>query len=268
MDRVAAVPVVEDALAFWGLGRVGVTIKGPEGILYVGAYLTGSDGEGNAPGRVFPPPVCPEEVTNADAVLLTHDHTDPDTVLPIAKVSPQVRLVCPLTRQNTLAEAGLNEGRLSVPEVGEPMEVAGTSVTAVPSARTGLDRDPGRGRPYLGLVLEWKGVTVHQAGDSMVHCGLFEALGGRRVDGAFVPIVGREFFRAREGIVGGTDLREAAHLAEELPFGVVAPTHYDLLPSNGADPGWFVSYLYRLNPERRHKLLRPNGLRYFVKEGA
>ena len=77
--------------AFWGLGQVGVAIKGPTGVLYVDPYLTDSDGEGGSLPRTFPP-LAPIEVTNASAVLLTHvhiDHTDPDTILPLSKASPE-----------------------------------------------------------------------------------------------------------------------------------------------------------------------------------
>ncbi|MBA3953189.1 MAG: MBL fold metallo-hydrolase, partial [Rubrobacter sp.] len=84
--------VGERALAFWGLGQVGVAIKGPRGVLYVDPYLTDSDGEGGSLERTFPPPLRPDEVTNANAVLLTHDHidhTDPETVLPLSEASTQ-----------------------------------------------------------------------------------------------------------------------------------------------------------------------------------
>jgi len=74
IGRIDALEVAERSLAFWGLGQVGVTIKGPTGVLYVDPYLTDSDGEGGSLPRTFPPPLSPHEATNASAVLLTHDH--------------------------------------------------------------------------------------------------------------------------------------------------------------------------------------------------
>ena len=258
--------------AFWGLGQVGVAIKGPTGVLYVDPYLTDSDGTGGKLPRAFPPPLAPHEVTNnADAVLLTHDHvdhTDPETVLPLAEASPDARFVASFTAHDTLADAGLDAGRLVVPEVGKALSVAGATITAVPSAHTELGRDPERGYPYLGYVIEWSGVTVYHAGDTVIYDGLIETLSGWRIDVAFVPINGRDYFRTRNGIIGNTDFREAAELAETLDIGVLVPTHYDLLAANAADPGHFVSYLYRLNPMRRHKVLRPGELFYFVQEEA
>ncbi|MDQ5817010.1 MAG: MBL fold metallo-hydrolase [Actinomycetota bacterium] len=265
------VELVDRALAFWGLGQVGVAIKGPTGLLYVDPYLTDSDGEGGRLERSFPPPLEPKEVTNASAVLLTHDHvdhTDPETLLPLASASPEARFICPSTSRDTLEEAGLDRDRITVPEVGEPLEVAGATATAVPSAHTELERDPEGGYPYLGYVIEWNGVTLYHAGDTVIYDGLIETLGRWEIDVAFVPINGRDFFRTREGIAGNTDYREVAHLAEELDFGLVVPTHYDLFAFNAVDPGYFVSYLYSLNHERRHKLLRPGELLHFVRESS
>jgi L-ascorbate metabolism protein UlaG (beta-lactamase superfamily) len=270
-ERMNEVELVDRALAFWGLGQVGVAFKGPTGILYVDPYLTDSDGEGGRLERSFPPPLEPEEVTSASAVLLTHDHidhTDPETLLPLASASPEARFICPSTSRDTLEEAGLDRDRITVPEVGEPLEVAGATATAVPSAHTELERDPEGGYPYLGYVIEWNGVTLYHAGDTVIYDGLIETLGRWEIDVAFVPINGRDFFRTREGIVGNMDYREVAHLAEELDFGLVVPTHYDLFAFNAVDPGYFVSYLYSLNHERRHKLLRPGELLHFVRESS
>jgi L-ascorbate 6-phosphate lactonase len=269
IGRIDALEIGGRSLAFWGLGQVGVAIKGPTGVLYVDPYLTDSDGEGGSLPRTFPPPLAPTEVTNASAVLLTHvhiDHTDPDTILPLSKASPESRLVAPFTSRDTLIEAGLDEGRVVVPEVGDPLEISGVMVTAVPSAHTELEYDPERGYPYLGYVIEWNDVTVYHAGDSVVYDGLVETLSAWDIDLAFIPINGRDFFRTERNIIGNMNFREAAELTETLDIGLIVPTHYDLIEGNTADPGHFVSHLYALNPMRPHKLLRPGELLCFVND--
>lgn len=271
IERIDRLRLGQQALTFWGLGQVGVAIKGPTGVIYIDPYLTDSDGAGGRLERTFPPPVAPDQVMNADAILLTHnhiDHTDPQTILPISANSPKARFVAPFTSRDTLVEAGLESGRIDVPEVDRPLELAGARVTPVPSAHTELSSDPNRGYPYLGYILEWNGVTVYHAGDTVIYEGLIETLGRWHIDVAFVPINGRDYFRTSKGIIGNTDYREAAKLAETLDFGLIVPTHYDLFAFNAADPGHFVSFLHRLNPMRRHKMLRPGELLYFAKEPA
>ena len=271
VGRIDALEIGGRSLAFWGLGQVGVAIKGPGGVIYIDPYLTDSDGEGGRVPRTFPPPLDPAAVTNASAVLLTHvhiDHTDPETVLPLSEASPEARFVASFTSRDALVEAGLESGRIVVPEVGEPMEISGATVTAVPSAHTELEYDVGRGYPYLGYVIECNGVTVYHAGDTVVYDGMIETLSAWKVDVAFVPINGRDYFRTSRNIIGNTNFREAAELVETLDIGLLVPTHYDLISGNTADPGQFVSHLYALNPMRPHKLLRPGELLYFVKDQA
>jgi L-ascorbate metabolism protein UlaG (beta-lactamase superfamily) len=269
IGRIAALEVGSRSLAFWGLGQVGVAIKGPGGVMYVDPYLTDSDGAGGRLPRTFPPPLSPAEVTNATAVLLTHvhiDHTDPETVLPISEASPEARFVAPFTSNDILVETGLDGDRIFVPEVGEAVEVAGARVTAIPSSHTELEHDPERGYPYLGYVIEWNGVAVYHAGDTVVYDGLIETLSAWDIELAFVPINGRDYFRTGRGIIGNTDFRETAELTETLDIGLIVPTHYDLIEGNTVDPGYFVSHLYGLNPMRPQKLLRPCELLYFVKD--
>src|SRR5215510_15817868 len=81
-------------LAIWGMGQMGVALKGDEsGIIYVDLCLTDVVAE-RVPGdffrRAFPPPVEPEDITNATYVLCSHehlDHADPLTLGPLAGAS-------------------------------------------------------------------------------------------------------------------------------------------------------------------------------------
>jgi L-ascorbate 6-phosphate lactonase len=270
-DRIEAVEPVPGSLAFWGLGQVGVVIKGRSGVIYLDPYLTDFSRSGGRSARTFPPPQEPGEARGVHAVLLTHDHgdhTDPATVLPMAGNMPELEVVAPFTSRDTLSSAGLAHDRITVPVVDEPFEVAGARVTAIPSAHTELEHDAERGYPYLGYLIEWNGVTAYHAGDTVIYPGLIERLSRWRLDVAFIPINGRDWFRTNRGVQGNTDFREAAEFAESLDIGTIVPTHYDLFAANAEDPGNFVSYLYRLNQQRRHKILRPGELYWYLHEGA
>jgi L-ascorbate metabolism protein UlaG (beta-lactamase superfamily) len=221
--------------------------------------------------REFPPPLSPKEADNADAVLLTHDHadhTDPDTLLPMAEASTEAPLAGPHTSRDRLVETGLDAERFMVPAVRETFEVAGAMITVIPSAHTGLEHNSERGYPYFGYIIEWNGVTVYHAGDTVIYDGLIENLSKWDINVAFIPINGRDWFRTSQGIIGNTNIGEAAKLAEELDIDVIVPTHYDLIAANAVDPGHFVSQLYQLNRYRSHKILRPGELFYFVLEAT
>jgi len=269
IKRLGATEPAPGALVFLGLGQVGVGIRGPGGTVYVDPYLTDNAGGGERLGRNYPPPLRPDEVTDASAVLLTHDHidhTDPETVLPLAAASPGARFFAPFTSRDTLVGAGLDGGRIAQARAWEAFEIAGARVTPVPSAHTELEEDLERGHPFLGYVVEWNGVTVYHAGDTVPYDGLVEALGQWWIDVMFVPINGRDYFRTRQGLVGNADAREAVEMAEALDVGCVVPTHYDLISPNTANPAHFVDHLYRRNPRRPFKLLAPGEIHYHLSE--
>jgi L-ascorbate 6-phosphate lactonase len=253
------------SLAFLGLGQSGVAIGGPDGTIYVDPYLTDNDGGGGRLERLFPPPMQPQEVRDASAVLVTHehiDHFDPATIGPIAQASPEARFVAPHTCD--LTAAGVPFERIVRPVAFQRLRVGSATVTPLPSAHTSLDKSAG-GYPYLGFLIEWNGVTVYHSGDTVIYDahepsgtpGLLETLGRWPLDVMFVPINGRDYFRTALGLVGNTDAREAAMLAETLDVTLTVPTHYDLIGANAANPAHFVDILYSLNPARSHHLLRP-----------
>jgi len=263
--RIDRLTVAPGALALWSLGQAGVVIKAAGAVLYVDPYLTDADGEGGALPRAFPPPIAPQEVTHATAVLLTHDHvdhTDVETLRPLSAASPGAWLAGPPPVRERLLAAGIPEARVQLAEVGRPIALGDVVVTPVPAAHEALDRDAQGRHAYLGYLVEAAGLTVYHAGDTVIHPALLDALQGRRIDVALLPINGRDWFRAARGLVGNMDLREAAELTERLDAGLVVPMHYDLLAFNAADPGHFVSYLRGLNPLRPQALLAPGQLLY------
>ena len=267
IQRIDELEVSLNGLGFYGLGQVGVVIKGPDGVIYVDPYLTDYGGSEERLPRNFPPPIEPADVTNATHVLITHahvDHFDPETLGLLARSSPQAHFYGPYTCD--FSEVVETPERVTVPKVDEAYAAGDARVTAIPSAHTELEQSE-HGYPYFGYVIEWNGVTVYHTGDTVIYDGLIERLRRWSIDVAFIPINGRDYFRTSQDIIGNTDFREAAELAETLDVRVVIPTHYDLIPGNTQNPAYFVDYLYRLNPNRRHHFLRPGELYYYVKEG-
>lgn len=260
-------------LAIWGLGQSGFVLKGGQTVAYVDPYLTDSvDQAGYAPRgsfpRQFPPPLEPAEAANARVVFCTHehvDHTDPHTLGPLSRASPEAVIVCSSWSRDMLLEAGLSAERILVPRLDEPRTIGGLAFTAVPSAHYGLDADPDRGHRWLGYVVEINGVTLYHSGDTILHEGLVERLQRRAIDVACLPVNGRDFFRERRGIVGNLDARETAELAATIGADVLIPMHNDMFALNHANPGILADYLDRHYPRQKYHWLQPGELYLYVK---
>src|SRR5690554_3931487 len=92
LEQMQRVSVLPNSLAIWGLGQMGVAIKGPDATIVIDPCL--SDvvrlKAGDWWTRAYEPPVAPEALTNVAFYLASHehwDHLDPMTVAPVAKAS-------------------------------------------------------------------------------------------------------------------------------------------------------------------------------------
>ena len=95
-------------LAFWWLGQLGYAIKVGTAVFYVDAYLTPDK------NRCEPPPLRPEDVTNADYIIASHDHLDhlDRRAWPaMAAASPNARFLVPAL----IAQKGHSVSREAAP---------------------------------------------------------------------------------------------------------------------------------------------------------
>jgi L-ascorbate metabolism protein UlaG (beta-lactamase superfamily) len=271
--QVDALAVPPGMLAIWALGQAGFILKGGHTVAYVDPYLTNSvDEAGYAPKgsfpRQFPPPLQPEEATHAQVVFCSHehvDHTDPHTLVPLARASPGAVIVGSSWSRDMLLAAGLPADRFLVPRLDEARSLGGLTFTALPSAHYGLDAEPERGHRWLGFLVEMNGVRLYHSGDTILHDGLVTRLGGAGVDVAFLPVNGRDFWRERRGIIGNLDGREAAELAATIGADVLIPMHNDMFALNHASPAVLADFLDRHHPRQKCHWLQPGELYLYVK---
>jgi L-ascorbate metabolism protein UlaG (beta-lactamase superfamily) len=274
--QIDALEVPAGMLALWGLGQSGFVLKSGRSVAYVDPYLTNSvDDAGYAPKgsfpRQFPPPLEPQDATNAQVVFCSHehvDHTDPYTLGPLSQASPRAVIVCSSWSRDMLLEAGVPSERILVPRLDERRSLAGLTFTAVPSAHYGLDSDPDRGHRWLGYVIELNGVTLYHSGDTILHDGLVDRLKRARVDVACLPVNGRDFWREHRGIIGNLDARETAELAASIGADVLIPMHNDMFALNHASPAVLAEFLDRHYPRQKYHWLQPGELYLYVKDGG
>jgi L-ascorbate metabolism protein UlaG (beta-lactamase superfamily) len=244
--------VPEGALGLWWLGQSSFVVRGAGVTAYVDPYLNPSS------RRLVPPPLRPEQVTNADLILCTHDHSDhiDPTALPgIAKASPRATILVPGVARDNVIELGIPAHRVMVPPVDEPVNYGALTVTAIPAAHEGLDYSPEQGYPYLGYVLKLNGVTLYHSGDCTMYEGLIERLKAHRPDIVLLPINGHDWKRLRQNIIGNMTYREAADLAVEVGADLVIPMHYGMFPHNTEPPGHLVNYLLDHYPTQKLKVM-------------
>lgn len=235
-------------IAFWWLGQHSFILKGGETVVYIDPYLSPDT------ARQTPPLLAPEEVTNADLVLGTHDHLDhidPGTIPGVAVASPEARFVVPRTAAERVRELGVPSERLLPLTDGETTEWRGARVTAIKSKHERFDEVPGVGFPFLGYVIELNGATMYHPGDTIVYEGLVTTLRRHRPSVAFLPINGRDAERLKSGCIGNMTYQEAVDLAGDVGVRWAIPTHYDMFIGNQEDPAKFVRYLEVKFPEIR-----------------
>jgi L-ascorbate 6-phosphate lactonase len=128
---------------------------------------------------------------------------------------------------------------------GESHDLAPTVQLEVVPAWHGVEiadaYSPGRGEDglarFVGYVIRSPQLTIYHAGDTLVTDELRDALAGRGIDVALLPINGRDYYRERTGLIGNMDAREAVRLAQELGVRVLVPMHWDLFAGNTVRPG-------------------------------
>jgi L-ascorbate metabolism protein UlaG (beta-lactamase superfamily) len=220
------------------LGQSGCRFGFPGCVVYVDPYLSNSVQRLDAQDleRLIPVPVSAESITDADWVLLTHehiDHCDPDTLPGLARASAGARFMGPAPVLDLLREWGISGERLHLATESWVELAAGLRVHAVPAAHPAHERDQqGRSR-YVGYVVDCGGGRLYLAGDTSVTEQLIECLQHLRpISCAFLPVNEQNFFRARRGIIGNMSVREAFHLADELGVDAVVPVHWDMFAAN------------------------------------
>jgi L-ascorbate metabolism protein UlaG (beta-lactamase superfamily) len=271
-QQINTLPVPPGSLALWALGQSGFVIKGGDTVVYIDPYLSSAvDEAGYAPPgtfpRQFPPPLLPEDATNAQWVFCTHehaDHTDPKTLGPLAQASPQARFIGPANSREILRALGIPDGRIVVPPVDTPQTVGPLTFTAIPAAHYGLDRDAEGSFRWLSFIIQLNGVTLYHAGDTILYDGLVERLRKHSIDIACLPVNGRDGWRERRGMIGNLDGREAAELAVAVNADVLIPMHNDMFAANHVTPAILADFLDRAYPRQRCHWLQPGELYFYV----
>src|SRR5258708_4037976 len=197
--------------AFWWLGQHSFILKLAGKVIYIDPYFDPH------PARQTPTLLAHDELSNADLVLVTHDHGDhlcPESLKALCNQSLRCTFVSPRTATNRmLIDAGIPDERLVTFSAGESAGISGIKVTAIKGKHEFFDEDPELGFPWLGYVIEADGLTLYHAGDTIMYEGLLTTLRAwPHFDVLFLPINGRDAERFLRNCMGNFTFQEAVDL--------------------------------------------------------
>ncbi|MGH9543350.1 MAG: metal-dependent hydrolase [Terriglobales bacterium] len=199
-------------------------------------------------------PACPEAEKNpkhADAILLTHGHTDHlADLLPLAK-SSSAPVVCIIETGAWLASKGVPQSQLHAINKGGSVSVAGAKVTMVHALHSNGIDDGGRmvyGGDPAGLVIEFaEGLRIYHAGDTDVFGDMALIAELYKPDLVLLPI--GDFFTMGP--------RGAALACRLLKAPAVVPMHFGTFPVLTGTPQEFREQLRSFSPSTELVVLKP-----------
>lgn len=219
------------------LGHSGFSIQDPSGkTVLVDPWFQGNP---TAPGG-------PEEIQNAEFLLLTHDHFDHSADAAFLAKQTGSLVVGIFELIGDLKARGVPENQLL--HGGNGMNIGGTVVLdGFSFTMTEARHSCTLGSPAGYVIQTPSGITVYHSGDTGIFSGM--ALIGELypVDVALLPI----------GSVFTMDYRQAAKAAALLQAKTVIPMHFGTFPILEPNADRFVAEMKRTAPETRVIVLSP-----------
>jgi L-ascorbate metabolism protein UlaG (beta-lactamase superfamily) len=237
---VRAANVKDGHFRLWWLGQSGFLVQWRSSHLLLDPYLSDSLTEKYAATdkphiRMTARVVDPSRLDFVDVVTSSHNHTDhldDETLRPLLRANPDLKIVVPEANRHFVAERLGIDRKLPVGlRDGESVKVGEFKLTAVPAAHEEL------GPEYLGYVVRFGEWTIYHSGDTILYEGMAERLRQFPIDVALLPINGRAPERR---VAGNLNARGAAELGKAIGARVVIPCHYEMFTFNTADPREFA----------------------------
>lgn len=229
----------------WWLGQSGFLIQWKGNHLLIDPYLSDSltvkySNTDKPHIRLSELIIKPEKLDFIDLVTSSHNHTDHldgDTLKPLFRVNPNLRMIVPEANRQFVADRiekpadlliGLNDG--------ESAGVKGFRITGVPAAHNELERDSQGKCLYMGYLIQMGKWTIYHSGDTLWHEDIIHELKPFSIDLALLPINGN---KPERRVAGNLDYREAVSMAKTIGAKMVIPCHYDMFSFNTEDPEKF-----------------------------
>ena len=247
----------QERFYLWWLGQSGFLIywRGQHLLLdpYLSDSLTRKYADTDKPHvRMTELAIDPLRLDFIDVVTSSHNHTDHldgETLRPLMKVNPNMKLVIPEANRDFVAgrlgcdkdyPTGLNEN--------EKVSIGHFVLHGVAAAHNLPEKDLLGRCLYMGYIIEFGRWKVYHSGDTLWYDGMEGTLKKFNIDVAILPINGN---KPERKVAGNLNAQEAVRLAKEIGARLVVPCHYDMFTFNTADPADFVKEATRMHQPHR-----------------
>lgn len=247
-----------ERLHVWWLGQSGFLIQWQGHHLLIDPYLSDSltkkyAGTNKPHVRMTERVIAPERLGFVDVVTSSHNHTDhldAETLIPLWKANPGLRVL--VSRANLAFAAErlqVSPDKLtSISADRDGIRIDPFTFHAIPSAHESLEQDANGEHRYLGLIVQAGRWTVYHSGDCVPYAGLVERFQTWKTDIALLPINGRD---PRRGVAGNFTAEEAAQLGVDIQARLVIPCHYEMFEFNTVSPERFIEAAERVGQNFR-----------------
>ena len=263
LNELSSTSFPEKIAALWYLGQSGFALKTKELLVFFDPVFADMRDLDGTTLRYYPSPFSPEEAvrTGVSFVFCSHDHLDhlqPETVVPMAKAQPKLKIVIPAPSVRKAVSLGVPEDQIIAAHAEQLIRLPdGCICTPIPAAHETYELDENGDHRALSYIFRTSdGMKLFHAGDAVVTPELVERLQMEHgLDAALLPINGADYKRRLRGVVGNMNSREAADLAHDIDADLVIPCHYDMIFQNGEDPLHFAEYMRIYYPEKKFHIL-------------
>lgn len=252
-----------DQLRLWWLGQSGFLLQWNKKHILLDPYLSDAltykyQNTDKPHVRMSEKVLSPGSLDFIDIVTSSHNHTDHldrETLLPILKINPDIKLIIPEANRAFVADRltcsvdfpiGLNDE--------ESIMIDNIIVHGIAAAHNELDRDDNGKCKYMGYVVQLGQYTIYHSGDTLWHDDIIDQVKKFNIDLALLPINGN---LPERRVAGNLNAREAVAFAKEINAGVVIPCHYHMFEFNTVDPDQFIQIAQEKG--QKYKVLEPGG---------
>lgn len=204
--------------------------------------------------RMISIPIKVQDLPPIDFVLVSHahhDHCDCETLAPLCRHQPQVKIIAPPSCQERLRGAKIPESNVSLLKQMDWLNLSSeVSVKPVPACHPRVEWSVEGVPEACGYLLRMKNLKIYHSGDTSPDAEIVKSVSPERPDWGFIPINERSQAKERAGIVGNMSCQEAVDFASALHLKSWIPIHWDMFENNSVNP-LKLDNLQAKTPERR-----------------